>query len=384
MAQGHEVIGLGARATPWAETGVAYRSCGGQPDQEQRQALPERQLMAQLSQGRRVKQQLQQLAREGWRPDVILAHPFWGEVLFLNDVFPEVPLIALLEIDLQGLDLAGFNPELAKLCGQDLGANLGLRQWADLQAVRRMAMGMTATAFQRSTFPEWLQNRIAVIHEGVDVQKCRPEPLAIFSVNGQRFQRGDAVISFGSRSLEPMRGLTSFLRALPELQRQRADLQVVVVGQDGPNYGPPPPNGGSWRQHLLQELAGELDLTRIHFTGHLPPAELIKLFQITTAHVYLTAPYVLSWSMLEAMACGAVVVGSATAPVEEMISHGENGWLVPFFDHKGLAQTLLAVLENPAGQDRLRQSARRSILSSYTQEQCTAQQIALINRVVYS
>ena len=256
MAQGHEVFGLGARATPWAETGVAYRSCGGHPDHDQRQAMPERRLIAQLGQGRRVKQQLQKLASEGWRPDVILAHPFWGEVLFLNDVFAEVPLIAILEIDLQGLDLAGFDPELAKHCRPDLGANLNLRQWADLQAVRRMAVGMTATAFQRSTFPEWLQNRIAVIHEGVDVQKYRPEPLATFSVNGHRFQRGDAVISFGSRSLEPMRGLTSFLRALPELQRQRGDLQVVVVGQDGPSYGPPPPNGGSWRQHLLQELAG--------------------------------------------------------------------------------------------------------------------------------
>jgi len=178
MAQGHEAIGLGARAIPWAETGVAYRSCGGQPDQEQRQALPEKQLMAQSSQGRRIKQQLQQLAREGWRPDVILAHPFWEEVLFLNDVFPEVPLIALLEIDLRGLNLDGFDPELAKLCGQDLGANLGLRQWADLQAIRRMAMGMTATTFQRRTFPKWLQNRIAVIQEGVDVQKCRSKPPA--------------------------------------------------------------------------------------------------------------------------------------------------------------------------------------------------------------
>jgi glycosyltransferase involved in cell wall biosynthesis len=362
---------------------VAYRNCGGQPDQDQRQVLPEKRLIAQLGQGRRVKQQLQQLASEGWQPDVVMAHPSWGEVLFLNDVFPDVPLIALLEIDLQGVDLAGFDPELAKRCSQDLGANLGLRQLAELQAIRRMAIGVTATAFQRSTFPEWLHNRIAVIHEGVDVQKCRPDPLATFVLaNGHQFRRGDAVISFGSRSLEPLRGLTSFLKALPELQRHRPDVHVVIVGQDGLSYGPPPPSGGSWRQHLLQSLDGNIDLARLHFTGHLPHLELVKLFQVTAAHVYFTAPYVLSWSMLEAMACGAVVVGSATAPVEEVISHGENGWLVPFFDYKKLSQTLLAALGDPAGQDPLRQSARRTILGSYTQESCTAKQISLLNQVI--
>ena len=383
LAQGHEVIGLGARVTPWAATGVAYRSCGGQPDQDQRQVLPEKRIIAQLGQGRRVKQQLQQLASEGWQPDVVMAHPSWGEVLFINDVFPDAPLIALLEIDLQGLDLAGFDPELAQLCSQDLGANLDLRQWTELQAIRRMAIGITATTFQRSTFPEWLHNRIAVIHEGVDVQKCRPDPLATFALaNGHQFRRGDALISFGSRSLEPIRGLTTFLKALPEIQRLRPDVHVIIVGQDGPSYGPPPPTGGSWRQHLLQSLSGDIDLTRLHFTGHLPHPELVKLFQVTAAHVYFTAPYVLSWSMLEAMACGALIVGSATAPVEEVISHGDNGWLVPFFDYKKLAKTLLAALGDPAGQDPLRQSARRTILNAYTQESCTARQISLLKQVI--
>ena len=204
---GHGVIGLGARQEPWAETGVPYRSCGGQPDQEMRQTNPEMRMTAQLAQGRRVSRQLKALREEAWIPDVVVAHPFWGEVLFLDDVFPGVPLVALLELDFSGLELERFDAEIAGANQQDFGANLGLRQWADLMAMRRMQAGLTATHFQRSSFPAWLQARIAVIHEGVDLESCRPDPLASFILpDGQWIRRGDAVVSFGSRSLEPLRG----------------------------------------------------------------------------------------------------------------------------------------------------------------------------------
>lgn len=380
---GHEVIAVGARQQPWAETGVTYHSCGGDPAADLRQTNAEMRLTAQLAHGRRVLGVLQRLRHQGWIPDVVMLHPFWGDGLFLDDVYPDVPLVALLEIDFQSLKLEGFDPEFGQGNASDLGANLALRQWADQMAIRRMQQGITATAFQRSTFPSWQQQRIAVIHEGVDLQLCQPNPLARLTLpDGLVIQRGDPVVSFGSRSLEPLRGLASFLRCLPQLLAGHASLQVVVVGQDACCYGPPPPGDyPSWKELLVQELGDRVDWHRVHFTGHLPYDQLLTLFQITQAHVYLTYPYVLSWSLLEAMACGAVVVGSATAPVEEVVQDGENGWLVPFFDSAALAERLLKVLGDPQAQDPIRMAARRTVGRTYDSRRCTAMQVELLEAV---
>jgi glycosyltransferase involved in cell wall biosynthesis len=382
-AAGHDVVGVGARAQPWAETGVAYRCCGGDPHTDLRHGNPEMRLTAQLAHGRRVAGILSRLAAEGWCPDVVLVHPFWGDVLFLDDVFPGVPLLALLEIDFQGLALDRFDPEFGYTAAGDFGANLALRQWADQMAIRRMQQGVTATGFQRSTFPRWQQARIEVIHEGVDLRRCRPDPLARFSLaSGLTLKVGDPVVSFGSRSLEPLRGLASFMRCLPLLLQRHSSLQVVVVGQDGHSYGPPPPAGAaSWKELLQRELGDRVDWRRVHFTGHLAYEHLLRLFQITQAHVYLTYPYVLSWSLLEAMACGATVVGSATAPVQEVIEHGANGWLVPFFEPEALADQLLAVLADPCQQQPIRLAARQTVAQRFEMTACTARMTELLRQV---
>ncbi|MEI8250461.1 MAG: glycosyltransferase [Synechococcus sp. ELA057] len=382
-AVGHDVVGVGARAQPWADTGVPYHCSGGDPHNDLRLSNPEMRLTAQLAQGRRVARILQRLADQGWRPDVVMVHPFWGDGLFLDDVFPGVPLLAVLELDFQGLELERFDPEFSRGAADDFGANLALRQWADQMAIRRMQQGVTATLFQRSTFPSWQQPRIAVIHEGVDLGLCRPDPLARLTLpSGLCLRQGDPVVSFGSRSLEPLRGIASFLRCLPLLQRDHSSVQVVVAGQDGHSYGPPPPAGvGSWRELLKRELGDRVDWSRVHFVGHLPHGQLLKLFQITQAHVYLTYPYVLSWSALEAMACGAPLVGSATAPVQEVIEHGVNGWLVPFFDSDALARRLLAVLGDPAGQTGIRMAARRRVEADFELSRCTTRQMQLLEQV---
>ena len=382
-AAGHDVVGVGARQTPWADTGVDYRCCGGDPHTDLRLSNPEMRLTAQLAHGRRVAATLKPLADQGWQPDVVLVHPFWGDVLFLDDVYPEAPLVALLEIDFQGLPLQSFDPEFGCVTPEDFGANLALRQWADQLAMRRMEQGVTATAFQRSSFAGWQQSRIEVIHEGVDLACCRPDPLARLTLpSGLSLQRGDPVVTFGSRSLEPLRGLPTFLRSLPLLQRRQPAVQVVVVGQDGHSYGPPPPAGvASWSELLRRELGEQVDWSRVHFTGHLPYGQLLQLFQISQAHVYLTYPYVLSWSLLEAMACGAPVVGSATAPVQEVIEHGVNGWLVPFFQPETLAEQLEQVLETPTRQDAIRQAGRRTVARRFEMRQCTARMTALLEQV---
>jgi glycosyltransferase involved in cell wall biosynthesis len=154
-------------------------------------------------------------------------------------------------------------------------------------------------------------------------------------------------------------------------------VRVVVCGEDRSAYGPAPA-GGSWVRHLLDELQGRLDLSRVHFLGLLPHAALLNLFRFSTAHVYLTAPYVLSWSLLEAMACGALVVGSQTAPVQEVVEHGVEGLLVPFDQPQELAATLLQVLAQPAAFAHLRLGARRRIVRDFDHRVCLARQIELI------
>ena len=368
-AAGHQVVAIGNRTDRSAPPGVRLLCAGGSVGDELRQPTAEARCSRQFAQGRLVARQLQLLAQEGWCPDVVVGHPFWGDLLFLDDVFPQVPLVALMEMDLLGLPQPEAGPR---------AAGPGLLQWTTLQAARRMAAGITATQFQRSTFPPWLQGRIAVIHEGVDLEHCRPAPVTTARLpDGTVLRVGEPLITFSCRSLEPLRGFPALMRALPMVLERHPTVRVVVCGEDRSAYGPAPA-GGSWVRHLLEELRGRLDLSRVHFLGLLPHAALLNLFRFSSAHVYLTAPYVLSWSLLEAMACGALVVGSRTAPVQEVIEHGVDGLLVPLDQPQELAATLLEVLAQPAGFAHLRLGARRRIARDFDHRVCLAHQIELI------
>ena len=370
-AAGHQVVAIGNRADRGFPA-VRLLNAGGSVGEELRQPSAEARCQQQFVQGRRVAGQLQRLVAEGWHPDVVVGHPFWGDLLFLDDHFPQVPLVALMELDLLGLPAAE---------GAQLGAGPGLLQWTTLHAARRMAAGLTATGFQLRTFPAWLQKRIAVIHEGVDLELCRPAAVSSLRLpDGTLLRAGEPLITYACRSLEPLRGFPTLLRALPAVLEQQPGVRVVICGDDRSVYGPAP-QGGSWQRQLLAELGDRLDRRRIHFTGLMPHAALLDLFRLSWVHVYLTAPYVLSWSLLEAMACGALVVGSRTAPVEEVIDHGVEGLLVPFQEPEALAATLLRVLRQPAQFAGLRLGARRRIACAFGHRDCLARQIALISAV---
>lgn len=199
---------------------------------------------------------------------------------------------------------------------------------------------------------------------------------------GTILRAGDEVVSFVNRNLEPYRGFHSFMRALPEILAARPRAQIVVVGGDAVSYGRAPRDGGTWRARLLAEVGSRLDLARVHFVGKLPYPTLIKLFQVTAAHVYLTYPFVLSWSMLEAMSAGALVIGSRTAPVEEVVQDGRNGLLVDFFSPVEIAQRVIEVLERPARFLELRMNARQTIVQKYDLLSCCLPaQIALAEGV---
>lgn len=312
----------------------------------------------------------------GCKPDVICAHTGWGEELFLKQVWPEARVVGYCEYyyNAKGYDL-DFDPEFAN--GSVTAVRKSNAKNASiLLSLQGLDAGVSPTAFQRGTYPTPYRDWIRVIHDGIDVSAIAPNDTVFAELRGRRLTRSDEVVTFVSRSLEPVRGFHSFMRALPRLLAQRPQARVLIIGAPDGGYGAHPEL--PFKQQLLNELEGQLDLDRVHFLGRVPYADFQRLLMLSSCHVYLTVPFVLSWSLMESMAAGCVVVGSDTAPVREVIRHGENGLLVDFFDSVALADQVAAVLADPAAYEPLRQQARRTIVEGYERGQCLERHLALI------
>lgn len=305
--------------------------------------------------------------RLGYTPDVIFGHSGWGETLLLKEIWPEAKLLVYAEL-------------LYRTRGHDIGFDAEMTQnldWSRFNSTVRnahLAMGilqcdaaLSPTRYQAGSFPAELQSKITTIHDGIDTDVMVPDPNASFTLpNGREIRAGDEVLTYVSRSLEPYRGFHVFMRALPEVMAARPDAQVVMIGGDGTSYGGKPRDAETWKAKFLAELAGKLDLDRIHFLGRVPYDAYRRVIQVGRVHCYLSYPFVLSWSLTEAMSAGAYIVGSDTEPVRELIRDGENGRLVPFFDREALSAALIRGL---SGTDpdaaRLRAAARQTILDGY-------------------
>ena len=300
----------------------------------------------------------------GFEPDVIFAHPGWGDAFYLRDIFPGARIIGLFEYyyRARGADL-GFDPEFpSKLDDLFRVRSLNATQ---LIALDSCDSGFCPTAWQRSRFPEVWQQKLGVLHDGIDTEAVKPNPDMVIELgNGTVLRAGDEVLTYVSRNFEPYRGYHTFMRALPAIMAARPDCQVILAGGDDVGYGPPPQEG-SYRDKYLEEVQGRLDMSRVHFTGHLAYDNFVRLMQVSRLHVYLTYPFVLSWSMLEAMSAGCLVLGSATPPVEEVITDGVNGLLTPFHSATMLADRAIAALANPERYAGLRQAARQTIIDRY-------------------
>jgi glycosyltransferase involved in cell wall biosynthesis len=324
--------------------------------------------------GQAVARILLKLKAQGWRPDTILAHPGWGETLYAKDVFPDArlvhycewfynapPLEGLDQIDRDGCDGTawpyadiGFDPEFP-VTFDDLAR---IRSWNALHLLNlnNCDVGISPTHWQKAQHPKAYLDRIVVAHEGIDTGNLGPDPDAVFRTpSGEVLKANDPnkpVITYVARNLEPYRGFHTFMRALPAVQKEHRNAHVVIVGGDEVSYGSRPKDAKNWREKMLAEVGSQLDPARTHLLGKVPYADYRCILQVSSAHVYLTYPFVLSWSCLEAMASGCLMVAGEVAPVREVLADGRSGLLAQPFDIRDLSRKLTAAQSLPMG-DRL-------------------------------
>lgn len=323
------------------------------------------------------------LREQGCDPTLIIAHPGWGETVLLKEVFPQARQILFHEFFYagHGLDI-GFDTEFGEVTNTMVLAGTTKNAVMALSLAQADAI-VAPTPFQASTLPPILRAAARVIHEGVDVEAASPGPAAPFQVpGGPLIAPGVPVITHVNRNLEPMRGLHILLRALPRLQAEIPDAQTIIVGRPQTRgYAGTAPDGKTWKDVVLESVAGQVDLSRVHFTGPLPHDQMLAAMRLSTAHVYYTYPFVLSWSLAEAMASGCYVVASDTAPVRDAIEDGVNGRLLPFFDVEALSDALIAACRNPSASAAMRAAARVTAVERFDNRKGRAAWLEVIREV---
>jgi glycosyltransferase involved in cell wall biosynthesis len=333
-----------------------------------------------MRRGRAVALCLNRIKDSGFVPDAIYGHPGWGEMLHVRDVFPRARVLNYCEFyfNRDGQDV-GFDSEFQRSETDDFRVRTD--NMTQLVSLVEADGGISPTQWQRSRYPQLLQSSISVVHDGIDLDTVTPDPSAAITL-GQtsiRLDRSVPVITFVSRNLEPYRGFHIFMRSLPSILKNVPNAHVLIVGGDDVSYSRKLADGWTYRTLMLNELSHRIDLSRVHFLGRISYGQYLNVLRLSTAHVYLTYPFVLSWSMLEAMATGAVVVGSRTAPVEEVIKHGANGVLVDFFSPSEIAEAVSDICHRREDFTEMRFAARKTIEVAFDlRRNCLQEQLRLL------
>jgi glycosyltransferase involved in cell wall biosynthesis len=367
---GHEVIGLSLREHPESVL-HGVRLAGYRPARSTTTGVHPwvGDFETKAIRGEAAFHAMTRLRDEGFTPDVVIAHPGWGESLFVKHVWPHTRLGIYCEFFYHpnGADV-GFDPEFANREPAD-ACRVQLKNINNLLHFEIADAGLSPTHFQADTFPYPFRQRITVVHDGVDTRHVAPDPGVRMRLGADRvLSRDDEVVTFVNRNLEPYRGYHVFMRALPDLLRARPRAHVLIVGGDSVSYGAAPRAGGTWKQIFIDEVRSRIpdpDWARVHFLGQLPYGQFVPLLQLSTVHVYLTYPFVLSWSLLEAMSAGCAIVASDTEPVREAITHGVTGRLVPCLDPDALARTVAELLGDAEARRRLGANARALACDRY-------------------
>lgn len=330
------------------------------------------------------------LKKEGFYPDVIIAHPGWGEAIFLKDVWPAARLGLYCEYfyNRSGYD-NGFDPEFPI---DDEGKNAQLikaKNLAILPLLEEASLGISPTHWQAASFPLSFRSKISVLHEGIDTGRFLPRKGASLTLNGHtKVAAGELIVTFAARNHEPCRGIHTFLRSLPALLALNGKVKVFVIGGNQQGYGPLPPNGACWRDYFYSDIhrnLSEADRQRVFFFDYLPLDYYLTLLQSSSVHVYLSYPFVASWSLLEAMSIGCAVIGSNTGPVAEFITDGKNGVLTDFFDSHRLALKIAELLDSEETRLCLGKAARQHIVGTYDRARiCLPAQISWVRQLADS
>lgn len=310
-----------------------------------------------------IAAQIRVLKHDGFVPDVIIVHSGWGEALYLRDVAPHARIINYCEYYYRrtGSDI-DFDPEF-QLASLDVLHRLRIRNAVELASIDDADLCVSPTQWQRSTYPDSVQHKIEVVHDGIDLVALKPDQRVTRTIAAgvPAVSPQEQVVTYMARHLEPVRGFHVFMRSLPELLAQWPKLRVVILGSETGGYGSGPRRGGTWKAAMLEELRGQLDTSRVHFVGLLSYDDYLNALRLSNVHVYLTYPFVLSWSALEAMALRCAIVGSRTPPVTEFIEHERTGLLVDFFDTKSLCGAVNSILDGNVDGRRLGAAARDSL-----------------------
>ena len=296
----------------------------------------------------------------GYAPDLVVAHSGWGPGLYVRDVWPEARYVGYFEwyYRAKGAD-AGFLDEVT----DDDALRIRTRNAAILLDLAACHWGIVPTEFQAEQFPQVVRSKLMVQHDGVDTDYFTPRSKQRLKLPNLELTHVDELVTYVARGMEPYRGFPQAMAAFAEVQRRRPRAHMVVVGEDRVAYGRPLEDGDTFRKKAMREL--DLDSDRIHFPGRLPRILYREVLRASSAHVYLTVPFVLSWSMIEAMSAGCAVVASDTEPVREVVRDGENGLLVNFFDTGALADRICDVLARPDDFAGVRTNARRTAVERY-------------------
>ena len=331
--------------------------------------------------GQATAKMMEALKQKGFVPDAVIGHAGWGETLYVKDVFPKTKLINYFEFfyHATGAD-TDFDPEFPNTLDDVL--RIRTKNSINLLNLEASDAGISPTQWQKSLYPSEFQPKISVIHEGVNIELAKPNPNAeLLLLSGLKLSKKDKVVTFVARNLEPYRGFHVFMRALEEICQRQPDCHVLIVGGDEISYGRKPDDALNYREKMQKEVS--YDKNRVHFLGKLSYADYLTMLQISSAHVYLTVPFVLSWSMLEAMATECVVIASNTAPVSEVIN-GENGVLIDFFSPTDIATKVDDVLSNRASKKYvlMRKNARETILNYYNTQKSIQQYQYLLETLI--
>ena len=314
---------------------------------------------------------------EGFTPDVIVGHPGWGDCLYLKDVWPDTPLLSYFEFYYHS---TGVDVCFEEATTEDDKARVRTKNITNLLNLEACDWGISPTHWQKSVHPKEFQHKISVLHDGIDVNAAKPNPNVTATLpTGHKVKKGDEIVTYIARNMEPYRGFPTFMQAAERILKERPNAHIIAVGAKGVSYGKNLPKGTTYYDIWRKKV--DLDDSRIHFTGMLNYQSLLQVLQLSSAHIYLSYPFVLSWSALEAMACGCLMIGSATPPVQEVIEHEKTGLLVDFFSPDELAKTVCYALDNQEKLQSIRDAARQSVVEKYALEKLLPLHMELIGDV---